>query len=70
MGYEAEGYIYALPIRFQLIFPALLYTDKKENQIFLIYKEIQSGAVAKSYMSKGFLIWGNEQTFPNIWGGR
>jgi hypothetical protein len=26
----------------------LLYTDKKENQIFLIYKEIQSGAVAKS----------------------
>jgi hypothetical protein len=30
------------------------YTDKKENQIFLIYKEIQSGAVAKSYMRKGF----------------
>ncbi len=25
------------------------YTDKKENQIFLIYKEIQNGAVAKSY---------------------
>ncbi len=23
------------------------YTDKKENQIFLIYKEIQKGAVAK-----------------------
>jgi hypothetical protein len=32
------------------------YTDKK-NQIFLIYKEIQSGAVAKSYMRKGFLIY-------------
>ncbi len=31
--------------------------DKKENQIFLIYKEIQSGAVAKSYMRKGFLIY-------------
>jgi hypothetical protein len=31
------------------------YTDKKENQIFLIYKEIQSEAVAKSYMRKGFL---------------
>ncbi len=31
---------------------------KKENQIFLIYKEIQSGAVAKSYMRKGFLIYG------------
>jgi hypothetical protein len=25
-------------------------TDKKENQIFLIYKEIQSGAVAKSHI--------------------
>ncbi len=33
------------------------YTDKKENQILLIYKEIQSGAVAKSYMRKGFLIY-------------
>jgi hypothetical protein len=32
-------------------------TDKKENQIFLIYREIQSGAVAKSYMRKGFLIY-------------
>jgi hypothetical protein len=28
------------------------HTDKKENQIFLINKEIQSGAVAKSYMRK------------------
>jgi hypothetical protein len=28
-------------------------TDKKEKQIFLIYKEIQSGAVAKSYMTNG-----------------
>jgi hypothetical protein len=27
-----------------------LYTHKKENLIFLIYKEIQSGAVAKLYM--------------------
>ena len=33
------------------------YTDEKENQIFLIYKEIQSGAAAKSYMRKGFLIY-------------
>jgi hypothetical protein len=33
------------------------YTDKKENQIFLIYKEILSGAVAKSYMRKGFPIY-------------
>jgi hypothetical protein len=33
------------------------YTDKKDNQIFLKYKEIQSGAVAKSSMSKGFLTY-------------
>jgi hypothetical protein len=39
------------------------YTDKKENTIFLIYKEILSGAVAKSgfliyeEMSKYFLIY-------------
>jgi hypothetical protein len=32
-------------------------TDKKENKIFLIYKEIQTGAVAKSYMRKSFLIY-------------
>ncbi len=34
-----------------------LYTDKKENQIFLIHKEIQSGVVAESFMRKGFLIY-------------
>jgi hypothetical protein len=35
------------------------YTDNKENiiLIFLIYKKIQMGAVAKSYMRKGFLIY-------------
>ncbi len=33
------------------------YTDKKENEIFLINKEIQMGAVVKSYMRKGFLIY-------------
>jgi hypothetical protein len=32
-------------------------TDKKENKIFLISKEIQSGVVVKSYMMKGFLIY-------------
>ena len=35
----------------------VFYTDKKENQIFVINKEIQCGAVAKSYMRKGFLIY-------------
>jgi hypothetical protein len=34
------------------------YTYKKENQIFLIYKEIRNGAVAKSYMTNGLLIYG------------
>jgi hypothetical protein len=34
------------------------YTDKKETKIFLIYKEIQNGAVAKSYMTNGLLIFG------------
>jgi hypothetical protein len=36
---------------------SLHITDKKENKIFLINKEIQSGAVAKSYMRKFFLIF-------------
>jgi hypothetical protein len=38
-----------------------LSTDKKENQIFLIYKEIQKGSVAKSYS-----IWLNICSFPHI----
>ncbi len=32
------------------------HTDKKEKKIFLISREIQSGAVAKSYIRNGFLI--------------
>jgi hypothetical protein len=40
------------------------YTDKKENQIFLIYKEIQNGAVAKSYMTNGLLIY--EEIFAHF----
>jgi hypothetical protein len=35
-----------------------LYTDKKEKKIFLIYKDIQTGAVAKLYMTNGLLIYG------------
>jgi hypothetical protein len=30
------------------------HNDKKEDKVFLKYKEIQMGAVAKSYMKKGF----------------
>jgi hypothetical protein len=37
--------------------PSVSYTDKKENKIFLIFKEIRNGAVAKSYMRKGYLIY-------------
>jgi hypothetical protein len=36
---------------------ALLYTAKKENEIFLIYQEVQMGSVEKSYMRKGILIY-------------
>jgi hypothetical protein len=48
------------------------YTDKKENQIFLIYKEILSRAVAKSYMRKGFLIYEEKRKYFPIYedGGR
>ncbi len=42
-------------------------TDKKENQIFLIFKEIQSGAVAKSYMRKGFLIYEEMRKYFSIY---
>jgi hypothetical protein len=33
------------------------HTDKKENKIFLKYKEIQKGAVAKSFMTNGLLTY-------------
>jgi hypothetical protein len=38
--------------------PVYLYIDKKENKIFIIYKEIQMGLGAKSYL--------NEEGLPNI----
>ncbi len=43
------------------------YTDKKENKIFLIYKEIQNGAVAKSYMRKGFLMYEEMRKYLTIY---
>jgi hypothetical protein len=46
---------------------AYYYTDKKENKIFLIYKEIQSGAVAKSYFRKGFLIYEERRKYFSIY---
>jgi hypothetical protein len=35
----------------------LYFTDKKEKKIFLIYMELQNGAVAKSYMINGLLLY-------------
>jgi hypothetical protein len=43
------------------------FTDKKEKKIFLIYKEIQSGAVAKSYMRKGFQIYEEMRKYFSIY---
>jgi hypothetical protein len=40
-----------------MVFIGGTYTDKKEKKIFLICKEIQMGAVSKSYVRKGFLIY-------------
>ncbi len=45
----------------------LLYTDEKENEIFLIYMEIQMGSVAKSSMRKGFLIYGEMRKYLAIY---
>jgi hypothetical protein len=43
------------------------YTEKKEKNNFLIYKEIQMGSGAKSYVRKGFLIYEEmHKYFPHI----
>jgi hypothetical protein len=44
-----------------------IYTDKKVNEIFLIYKEIQMGSGARSYMRKGFLIYEEMGKYLNIY---
>ncbi len=46
-----QHHLYPSPCLFLLggLSVCIKYTDKKENKIFLIYKEIQNGAVAKSY---------------------
>jgi hypothetical protein len=43
-------------------------TDKKEKKICLKYKNIQNGAVAKSYMTNGLSYMGNIFAFPHILG--
>jgi hypothetical protein len=42
--------------------------SQSPHKIFLIYKEIQMGLVAKSYMRKDFLIY--KEIFNHIRGGR
>jgi hypothetical protein len=43
-------------------------TDKKERKNFLIYKEIQSGSGAKSYMRKGFQKYGEMHKYLVVYG--
>ncbi len=43
------------------------YTEKKEKKIFLKYKEIPNGGVAKSYMRKGFLIYEEMRKYLTIY---
>jgi hypothetical protein len=47
--YRPRGFLYVLNI--------FSCTDKKYNKIFLIYKEIQMGSGAKSYLRKRFPIY-------------
>jgi hypothetical protein len=54
---EAENDITVYKVELDNNKPARLCTDKKENIIFLIYKEILKGAVAKSFMTNGLLIY-------------
>ncbi len=57
----------------EILFSTIMYTDIEENQIFLIYKEIQNRAVAKSYITNGLIIYGEmnlqllHSEFPYIW---
>jgi hypothetical protein len=43
-----------------------MYTDKKENKIFLIYKEIQNGAVTRSFLRKCFRIYEEMRIYLTI----
>ncbi len=51
----------------------ILHTDKKENEIFIIYirtfrwDQLQCHTVYEEGLSN---IWGNAETFNQIWGGR
>ena len=55
--YAEKAFQFAVFLFLSASFPGTICTDKKENQIFLVYKEIQSGAAAKSYMREGCLTY-------------
>ncbi len=42
-------------------------TDKKDNEIFLLFIEIQMGSVAKSCMRKGLLIFDETRKYLTIY---
>jgi hypothetical protein len=45
-----------------------MHNDKKIKKKFLIYKEIQSGSGAKSYLRKGFLKYGEMHKYLVLYG--
>jgi hypothetical protein len=53
---HSAKYIIIIIFRYTVVVLSTLI--KKKKLIFLIYKEIQSGAVAKSYMTNGILMYG------------
>jgi hypothetical protein len=55
--------VYRVPSKCEGLLTSCGLPDKKENQIFLIYKEIQNGAAAKSYMTNGLLMMVNYLRF-------
>jgi hypothetical protein len=44
-----------------------MISDKKKTNIFLIYKEIQMGSVAKLYMRRGFLLYEEMRKYLTIY---
>jgi hypothetical protein len=50
-AFVKDAYLQTLPIHIKEAYLKVIRcTDKKEKKTFLIYKEIQMGSVAKSYM--------------------
>ncbi len=75
---HTESFVYVMFLEAVCLRFVSCDTDEKEHKIFLIYKEIQMGSGAKSYMRKGFLIyeemhkyfhhiWGLEEVVSHIW---